>query len=371
MTRTRLPARTVGLLVAGAVLLGAVLILAEAGIAREDGGRISPGLAAVLAALAVAPALLVGRWPGPAVLGVGVLLGAGFASGLPDGPIHILTPIVVLAAAVSLTPRELGPWLGGAVVALLAGQLGTLTWQDKDWPSIAWNAVGTLALCLAAATAGWWLRSRREARQERERRAATEEQLRMARDLHDGVGHGLAVIAMQAGVGLHVLERDPAGARRALEAIREASTDALDALRGELQLLTGEHGARRPDHGLAELPALVDRVRTGGLRVDLHLREPRPLPPGVDAAGYAIVQEALTNVLRHAAAEEVRVEVRAGAIGTTVLVADDGRGGEVTGSGLGLRGMRSRVEALGGTLTAGPHPRRGFEVAAMLPWEEP
>jgi signal transduction histidine kinase len=203
-------------------------------------------------------------------------------------------------------------------------------------------------------------------------RAATEEQLRMARDLHDGVGHGLAVIAMQAGVALHVLDRDPDAARRSLEAIRDTSTEALDALRAELSTLAGPgsgSGPRTPRRGLADLAGLAERVRATGLTVDVRRSGPA-VPPAVDEAAYAIVQEALTNVLRHAGARRVAVEIDA-AEALRLTVTDDGRGPppltDEPGEGMGLRGMRDRAEALGGRCSAGPGTDGGFAVAVELP----
>jgi signal transduction histidine kinase len=282
-----------------------------------------------------------------------------------------LPPMIAFAVATLVPARQLWPTLVASVAALWTGQILRAVLHEQGWVETIWKAVAVSALIAAAVTAGWWVSSRREAGLERARRAATEEQLRMARDLHDGVGHGLAVIAMQAGVGLHVLERDPAGARQALEAIREASKDALDALRSELQLLTGEDATAelRPRPGLADLPQLVGRVRAGGPQVDLVVDGPEP-PGEIDHAAYAIVQEALTNVLRHADASEVTVRIHGGAGRTQVRVADNGSGGPAPDSsgGLGIAGMRDRAVALGGELHAGPLPQRGFEVTAVLPW---
>jgi signal transduction histidine kinase len=196
----------------------------------------------------------------------------------------------------------------------------------------------------------------------------------MAQDLHDGVGHGLAVIAMQAGVALHVLDEDPVAARRSLEAIRETSRESLDALREELVRLSpvsGEAAPRTPRNGLADLETLADRVRAGGVHVVLD-GSAGPVPAAVDAVAYAVVQEALTNVLRHADATTAQVQLRRDGDRLEISVTDDGReasdhGG---GAGLGIPGMRSRVEALGGTLEAGPRPGNGFAVRAVLPISE-
>jgi len=206
----------------------------------------------------------------------------------------------------------------------------------------------------------------------------------MAQDLHDGVGHGLAVIAMQAGVGLHVLDSDAAAVRGALEAIRDTSRESLDALRAELTQLAGEPAARQPRPGLGGLEVLVERVRVAGPDVSVT-GSARDLPEAVDTAAYAIVQEALTNVLRHSSATKVGVAIGHEVGAVTVVVADNGRGAARDQAshqegpqeshqadhqqGMGLRGMRARVTALGGSLVAGPSPAGGFEVRAVLPVE--
>ena len=191
----------------------------------------------------------------------------------------------------------------------------------------------------------------------------------MAQELHDGVGHGLAVIAMQAGVGLHVLDRDPAAARTALEAIRDSARESLDALRSELAQMSGDSAPRRPRQGVADLDALVDRVRTAGLSVEVT-GSAGELPAPVDAVVYGVVQEGLTNVLRHASATSVAVRLdrspgRLRSRSRTTGGAPGAHGEH--DEGMGLRGMRERVQALGGDFSAGPRPAGGFAVRAVLP----
>jgi signal transduction histidine kinase len=197
-------------------------------------------------------------------------------------------------------------------------------------------------------------------------------------------GHGFAVIAMQAGVALRVLDRDPAAAREALAGIRDASRDALAGLRAEVDALrSGEPAGsggrdgepagpatapRRPRSGLSDLPALTERIRSTGLPVTLEL------PPStveisveVDHTAYRIVQEALTNVLRHAGPEaSATVAARAHGASLMVSVRDTGRGGTAS-PGQGIEGMRHRAASVGGTVTAGPAPEGGFVVEASLP----
>jgi len=169
---------------------------------------------------------------------------------------------------------------------------------------------------------------------------------------------------------VQVLDRDPEAARRSLEAIRDTSTEALDALRAELSTLSGSV-PRTPRPGLADLPGLAERVRATGLAVDVRRSGPAPaVPPAVDEAAYAIVQEALTNVLRHAGARRVAVDIDA-AEALRLTVTDDGRGPDPlaagAGEGMGLRGMHERAEALGGRCSTGPGADGGFAVAVELP----
>ncbi|MCK8669569.1 sensor histidine kinase [Rhodococcus sp. HM1] len=324
--------------------------------------------AGALAAACAGVALTAPRWPRTALIAVPALVGIYFATGGADGPIFLLPALAAFGAASVRPARDLAVPAALAVLVLVAGMTArVLVAGYPAWVTL-WQTLGTAALALAAAAVGWWRSARRDANAERIRRAATEEQLRIARDLHDGVGHGLAVIAMQAGVALHVLERNPEAVRDALVAIRDTSRDALNDLRTELTTLTGDAAERRPRRGLADLPVLVDRVRAAGLDVDVRVPA-LPLPADVDHVAYSIVAEATTNVLRHAQATRVTVEIMREGQAVTVRVADDGRGRttDAPTGGLGLRAMADRAAELGGTLVAAPGPERGFVVRAVLP----
>jgi signal transduction histidine kinase len=298
---------------------------------------------------------------------VGVLVGLYLALGYSDGPVYLPFFVASFLGARALPVRRWLPAVGGAVAVLLVGMAIRAVTTELGWWQLLGQSTVVVAIASAAAAIGSMVRSRAQADKERMARAATEEQLRMAQDLHDGVGHGLAVIAMQAGVALHVLGRDPAAARSALEAIRGTSKEALDSLRAELSKLSGQ-ASRTPRHTLADVDMLVERMRATGLDVDVRRtgQPGRPLPPDVDAEAYMIVQESLTNVLRHASARLVMVDICI-EDGLTLSVTDDGRGGPVRDEGMGLRGMRERAEALGGTLYAGPQPGGGFGVTVELP----
>lgn len=324
--------------------------------------------AGVLAAACVGVALTATRWPRTALVAVPALLGVYFATGGADGPIYLLPALAAFGASSARPVRELAvPGLVAGLVLAVGMTARVVVTGYPAWVAM-WQTLGTAAIAVAAAAVGLWRSARRDANAERVRRAATEEQLRIARDLHDGVGHGLAVIAMQAGVALHVLDRDPGAVRDALVAIRDTSRDALGELRAELTTLTGDTAERRPQRGLADLPVLVDRIRAAGLVVDVQVPA-HPLPTDVDHVAYSIVAEAMTNVLRHAQADTVIVEIADEGRAVTVRVADDGRGRTTSAStgGLGLRAMEDRAAALGGTLIAEPGPERGFVVRAVLP----
>jgi signal transduction histidine kinase len=204
-------------------------------------------------------------------------------------------------------------------------------------------------------------------------RRASEERLRIARELHDALGHHLSLINVQSGVALHVNEELPEQARTSLTAIKQASKEALGELRSVLDILRqqGELAPRAPTSTLARLGDLVSHASSAGLEVRTETDgDVRPLPFGVEAAAFRIVQEALTNVARHAGQATATVRVAYGERDLTVQVEDDGRGparASTAGSGKGIVGMRERVAAFGGELEAGPRPGGGFRVRARLP----
>jgi signal transduction histidine kinase len=271
----------------------------------------------------------------------------------------------------------------------------------------------------------------RAAEKERERieaarRAVGEERLRIARELHDVVAHALSVVAVQSGVGAHVIDNRPDEAKRILETISHTSRDSLDEMRRLLGVLRaaptgpdGDHaggdllgggrlggdqlgvdqlgGDTAPAPGLAALDGLVERVTAAGVPIETHVEGVgAALPTGVDLAAYRIVQEALTNVLKHAGRAKAHVVVRHLPGAVQVEVVDDGRGaasharapnasgddagsgsvngpanGSVNGSGHGLVGMRERAALYGGALEAGPRPGGGFRVATTLRYATP
>ena len=215
-------------------------------------------------------------------------------------------------------------------------------------------------------------------RDEAARRMAMEERLRIARELHDSLTHSISVIQVQAGVAVHLARKRGEDVPPALLAIQEAGSDASRELRATLGALRSEEDGS----GLSQLDSLVARARAAGLPVTVTVTgAERPLPPDVDQAAYRIVQEALTNVSRHAGAACASVRLHYTRETLSVQVVDDGKGPDVStgtstgirssGPGLGLVGMRERVSALGGRLQAGPQDDGGFQVRAELPARAP
>ena len=330
------------------------------------------------ALVVVAAGALVGRrlWTLPVLLVTSTATSVYLVLRYPYGPIFVALVVAVYTAAVRLPVRALAVGCAVATGGLLAHVLVVAAGPQGTGalvglvPGSAWIAVPFAV--------GRLVRAGREAaargRAEEVRRYAYEDRLRIAQEVHDVVGHGLAAITMQAEIALHVLPRRPDHAGTALAAISRTSREALDELRATLATMRSDT-PHTPGPGLARLPDLVARLTGTGVPVDLTVRGvPCGLPAPVDLAAYRIVQEALTNVLRHAgpATATVCVAYRAGRL--DVEVTDDGRGPPHPdpGTGHGIAGMRERVAALGGEFAAGPGPDgRGYRVRASLPVEEP
>ncbi|MET9602179.1 sensor histidine kinase [Streptomyces sp. NPDC006459] len=248
------------------------------------------------------------------------------------------------------------------------------------------NVVIALLAMAASCTVGLLSRERREhaaaLRSQEVAEAVTAERLRIARELHDMVAHSIGIIAIQAGVGSRVIRTQPAEAREALRAIEATSRETLSGLRRTLVSLrqadrgatASEQSPLAPSPGLADVEQLAAATADAGVRVDVHRSgERRALPADIDLSAYRIVQEALTNVVRHAGTGRCRVAIDYGDEELSVEVVDDGRGAAGNGStqGFGLVGMRERVGLLHGHLSAGPRPGGGFRVAARLPLPAP
>lgn len=192
----------------------------------------------------------------------------------------------------------------------------------------------------------------------------------IAQEVHDVVGHRLAAIKMQSDVALHVMVREPDQAASALQAISRTSKDALEELRATLAAVrrTGAGAASPAVAGLARLEELRQPMNDAGVHLDVEIvGRPRPLPAGVDLAGYRVVQESLTNVLKHGEGRVAAVRVEYGAHALGITVSNPAPQASTAGNGLGIPGMRSRVAALDGSFTAGPTDDGHFEVRASIP----
>ena len=326
------------------------------------------GAGAGLIAVAALVLVVRRRWPGPVLAVCAAAVTVYLLRGYPYGPILVALSVAVYTVAASLALRPAALVAGAVLVALtlhvfvppdggpgLAGLAPAAAWVVVPF------AVGVTARLSREAVA--------RARTDAARRIADDERLRIAQEVHDVVGHGLAAINMQAEIALHLMHRKPEQVEAALTAISRTSKEGLDELRATLAAV--RHGDdRAPVPGLAQLPALRDRLAYAGLPVSVSLvgaLAGGELPVAVDLAGYRIVQEALTNVLRHAGATtaQVRIEHREDAV--VVEVTDTGLGGAPSPGGTGIAGMRERAAALGGLLVAGPGAEGGFRVYAVLP----
>jgi signal transduction histidine kinase len=361
------------------LLLAATLLVFQIGgsigAARRQADRATLDAVAFLL-LAIGPVALAvrRRWPVPVLV---VTLGATLAylsGGYPYGPIFFSLLVAFFTAVIA--GHRLAAWLvagtGLAVyitVVPLAGQE-----PRPGWLHVFGIATWLLLVLVVAEV----LRMGRERRVEKlrayeqeRRRQASEQRLRIAQDLHDALAHNISMINVQAGVALHLIDERPEQAQTALAAIKEASSDALGELRSVLEVL------RQPEtestitaHRLDDLEELLSRASIAGLTVSLRTQgRVRRLQPNVESAAYRVIQEALTNVVRHAAASTVTVVVRYGDDALTLLIDDNGTGAVAAtpGTGSGIAGMTERITALGGSLEAGPRSGGGFRVRAGIP----
>jgi signal transduction histidine kinase len=323
----------------------------------------------ILAALGQGAALWWRRTHPVAVMGIALAGGLVIHLLAPDG----LFPYAGLIAIGSLAARRPLPVSLPALVLLLG--LTSLNYVVHPAEDVSF----ALAVVVVAWSLGEAMRNRVRAVAEGAQRAAADEQARIARELHDVIAHSVSVIVVQAAAADDVFDERPDQARAALRSIEATGRDALAELRRLLAPVRPEPqepGAPpRPQPGLAALDELVAPLRAAGLDVAVRCEGTpgdAPLPAGVDLSAYRIVQEALTNTLRHADARHAEVTLRSGAGMLELDVRDDGRAGTGTGTdggGRGIAGMRKRAAMLGGTLEAGPLPEGGFHVHARLPLE--
>jgi len=318
------------------------------------------------------------RWPRLATVAVTAVLCVFIARHYPNGPVW-LTGWVVLAVLSWRTDRRtavagaLGMLAALSVTAVAAGGFGPVIAVVY----LGWSAAavfgGDAARSRRSYLAGLVERTRiadRSRADETARRVA-EERLRIARDLHDSVAHAMATINVQAAAATHVVARQPAAAGTALTVIQQASAEVLDELGSMLAVLRDDtdRAERAPAPGVADIQRLADSTGPSGLAVDLRMDCPPPaVPSALGTAAYRVVQESLTNVLRHSLARNVRVGVRSEADSSLLVeVTDPGpaRPTGTGGTGVGIRGMRERVTATGGQFTAGGTADGGFAVRAQ------
>lgn len=317
--------RPLATLIAGSIPVVALLALGE-------------GTAVIGAALFLAAYTVAARCPGRATG-----LAAGYCA-------------LVLIAIAGLAPDRFGPGVALTNLALFAGAFGL----GRAARSRA-HAVGLLAERVAEAE---------QARAVAAESAVTAERLRIARELHDVVGHSLGVIALQSGVGARMVGTDPDEARAALQAIAERSRSSLQDVRQILGALRDPAEDPAGSPGLADLETLVTECAAAGLAVEVtRIGDAWSLPPAMDLTAYRILQEALTNVLRHSGARSALVEIAHRPDRVRLTVHDDGpeNSADPSGGGHGQVGMRERVAVWNGTLRLGPGPRGGYDVVAELP----
>lgn len=399
MKRTR-PANWVAL---DCVLAGVLAVMFAVSAPSQALWSGQPRWAVVVLAVSSALPVAVRRlWPVAALGAVTVLTAAGMALGATH--LQPLAMIFVMYTAAQRTNRRTGlRLLGGSLLVIVAGAAAAAAAaaarpgpggpNGNEFSFIVTQTFNSVALDTIVITACWatgyavrqqlayqaGLREQAEQRARDQiaeaRRASSEERLRIAREMHDVVAHTLSLIAVQAGVAGYVAVERPQEAASALSSIEQTSRGALNEMRALLGVLrtpeqTGELG---PAPGLASLGDLVRRTAEAGVKVDLDVRGERPaLTPGLDLAAYRVIQEAVTNVVKHAATDRCRVTIDHGPGVLSLEITDHGPGpaGGAPAAGRGghgIEGMRERVGMYGGEFQAGPRPGHGFRVTARFP----
>ena len=311
------------------------------------------------------------------VLGINIVTGVTVLGlGYPSVVLGLAAVVAIYTVAATESRRTSIP---AAVVLIVATATGQLLAEGARIDTVLGNVVVLAVAWFFGDSIGQrrdYVRRLEErtaelekARDELARSAVVEERLRIARELHDILGHSVGVIAVQAGVGAHVIDADPREAKRSLEAIESVSKSALAEIRQVLGALRddSETGEVRPQPSVADLPELIADLPAGNIDVDVDIDDgATSLPAGLQLTIYRVVQEALTNVMRHSGARLARVSVRARPEVVDIEVVDDGAGSSAP-PGHGLRGMSERVAMHGGSFEAGSLQDKGFRVAARFP----
>ncbi|WP_285666014.1 sensor histidine kinase [Actinorhabdospora filicis] len=336
-------------------------------------------IAVVLAVGVGGPIAVRRKWPLPALACVVVCTSVATVAAMTKEP---YTATVIAMYMVALAERRSWSLIALVATAVITGAAQFIGLHLNIGQNLTDTAqmVGFLSLVLTVTwVIGHGTRRLRLAEfrnaAESTSKAIVDERLRIAREMHDVVAHSLSVIAVKAGIANHVAEEHPTEAREALRVIETISRGALIEMRGMLGVLRSdtEDAELTPAPTLAEIPALAERARQAGVRVKLELTDLDGLPEGVSLAVYRIVQEALTNVVKHAAPADCRVTVAAVYGEVRVDIVDDGPGHRVlperfSEPGHGVDGMRERVMMFAGTFEAGPRPGGGFAVRARIPY---
>lgn len=349
------------------VPLGVFCVAMTAPATATDGAQPADALAFSCVAVASLSLLFWRRFAMIVVLVVTAAVVVYLAHGFAEGPIFL--PAVLSLFALAVTASRTSAWVGAGVMALVTvtGNLIGEGFGIVDFLTLVWlvsAVLGGQALVARRERAA----VARERQAHREQQALAAERLRIARDLHDSVAHAMTAINVQAGVASHLMTREPDRVGGALETIRHASADALDDLGAILRHLRDD-APREPLPTLADVSALIEQTRDEGLSVSVdYAGGLDPLSPAVATAGYRVVQEALTNARKHAGpGTTVRVEISTQSDELKIVVEDDGQGRPQTSErspGLGLIGMRERVEATDGQLAISDRGPSGFVVRA-------
>ena len=362
-----------------ALLAVAIVVVGVVGFALREPPPNEPPPALGYALVIVAAGSLAWRRRFPLIVLVIVAAAASIGSLLGYWPEFVLVLWIAVYSAAANTERDsltrvLAPV---AVITSVAIGLGERGDRGLNWVDVLSDMVVTFGVPLVLGRMTF--NRRRRVLRDRElatREAVAAERAAIARELHDVVAHHMSVMVVQAGAARAVGESDPAAASDALRQIETSGRTGLAEMRRLLGILKaeGDGDGRAPQPGLADLGELLDSMRATGLAVEAVVEgSTMPLPPGVDLSAYRIVQEALTNALRHAGGASARVLVRYEPAALELEIADDGLGppdGPST-QGQGLIGMRERAQLFGGAFEAGPRPGGGFLVRARLPFEAP
>lgn len=356
-------------LVIGAIEIAGMYIVAQ----TQPGHRALDALAFGLLAAGAAALVFRRRYPGWVLIFTNLITIFYLLQDYPKGP-NFLPALVAFFTAVTQGHRFIA-W------AVLVAEFVLFPWLPyiigNEPAPTSGGLFGLAGWLLVLATVAELAHIRQQRlirnREEAARRRAGEERLRIARELHDVLGHNISLISVQAGVALHLIDQQPEQARLALAVIKDASKDALRELRSVLDVLrqVNEQPPRAPSPGLASLNELVSRTEEAGLQVHTEVSGSlKELPVSVDIAAFRIVQEALTNVLRHSGQTTSSVQVNCNEQELTLRIDNEvGQEGsrEPGGHGQGILGMQERAAALGGLVEAGPRPDGGFRVFARLP----